>query len=160
MLFDIPFKKPDQVGDGKLKLAKPENFDDLCFDTSCFAGKNHELVVSGSTNGDIFMWSIPEGPFISSLLDDEDKKPFLIASCHRTGVNLVRYNVHLSALASCSNDKNVPFLTPFSLPYSLQSIQVDSDSSEESEYEDIEYSSFISVSPDRSSLLDFFSEDL
>jgi WD repeat-containing protein 22 len=103
----------------QLVMAEKHNRGHCLMDAACFAGRDDDLVIAGSEDHGIYIWRIPDGPILPPLIDDEENEPFIAIRGHRSIVNQVRYNDHFSTLASCSNNKEIKFWTPFSLPHSI-----------------------------------------
>ena len=137
VLYDIAAKRQMEIGHGRMQLVMPEEFNrPLLMDSACFAGQNDELVVAGSEDSGIYVWTIPEGPIIPPLTEDGGNEPLVVLRGHRSIVNQVRFNGHFGALASCSNDREIKFWTPLALPHSIhfkERSRYDSDSSFEPE---------------------------
>ena len=64
----------------------------------CFAGKNDELAVVSSENGDIHIWSVPEDQKTSA------DNPLLVLSRHESYVFSARYSDKYGALATTGVD--------------------------------------------------------
>ena len=60
----------------------------------CFAGKDDELAIVSSENGDIHIWSVPEDQ------KDSVDKPLLVLSGHESYVFSARYSDMYGALAT------------------------------------------------------------
>lgn len=121
VLYDLPTRRHWEADQGKMQLvmAEKHNRGHCLMDAACFAGRDDDLVIAGSEDHGIYIWRIPDGPILPPLIDDEENEPFIAIRGHRSIVNQVRYNDHFSTLASCSNNKEIKFWTPFSLPHSI-----------------------------------------
>ena len=77
-----------------IRLISPGYISEEATEGVCFAGKDDELAVVSSENGDIHIWSVPE--------DQEDSvdKPLLVLSGHESYVFSARFSAKYGALAT------------------------------------------------------------
>ena len=80
----------------------------------CFAGANDDMIVAASRQGDLHVWSIPEGRFDSST--NNEQIMHLTFNDDGNGIKAVFYSKHSSALVSCSEQNHIKVWNPFKLP--------------------------------------------
>lgn len=110
VVYDIPTCQSSAV-DGKVKLTA-DGFNipiGAIRNNCCFAGTEHQLVVSASGDHELYVWSLPEFEHCQKGVVQE---PLLIFRGHRSSVLNVRYCPYNDMLASSGREKAIKLWMP------------------------------------------------
>ena len=101
IVFDVPSE--EQMGCvGKVRLTSPGfSLPGVGFNTMCFAGQDHELVVAASEDHSLHVWSLPD----SQGRDTTVNQSLIALRGHTTSVFSVRYDHNNDVLASSGLEK-------------------------------------------------------
>jgi WD40 repeat protein len=119
-VHDIPIdgQEPNDAGKVQLKIAIEScNYNNFVPRSipSCFTGKDDELVAAGVPDGQIYIWSLPDGRG-KRIIDH----PLLVLRGHDQRILSLRFSQQNCALASCGADgkqhESFKVWTPFKLP--------------------------------------------
>jgi WD40 repeat protein len=109
VVYELPTRQ-QPTNTGKILLTAPDftNGEVGTF-SSCFAGLKDELVISGSDDGNLYIWSLP------SDLQQEHRRvdhPIKILSGNNNCINSVCYSSNKSALLSSDDGGLIKLWTP------------------------------------------------
>ena len=109
VVYDILTSQSSAV-DGKVKLtADGFNVPIGGRNNCCFAGTEHQLVVSASGDHELYVWSLPD---YKNCRNGVVHQPLLVLRGHRSSVLNVRYCPHTDMLASSGREKTIKLWMP------------------------------------------------
>ena len=96
IVYDLSTKE-QLAGTGKMKL-KAADFinENILSHICCFAGMDDEMVISGSDNDNLYIWSLPD----PKGQDCQVNRPLRVLTGHQDTINCVRYSSEKSAFIS------------------------------------------------------------
>ena len=99
VVYDFPsWQQPFKTGKTLLK-ASDYSTDNLSIEVSCFAGIDDELVISGSDDNNMYIWSLPD----PKGQDCQVNQPLCVLSGHEDVISCVRCSRDNSTIISCDN---------------------------------------------------------
>ena len=109
VVYDVPISFDDLHEDKGLKiLLKAAGYSNKTTgkNSCCLVGGEDELVVAGSDNHGLYIWSLTDTP------QPRDTEPLFILHGHRGSINSIRFCDVKSILASCGQENIIKFWTP------------------------------------------------
>ena len=100
VVYDFPsWQQPFKTGKTLLKASDYGNDNWTMYDVSCFAGIDDELVISGSDDCNMYIWSLPDPKGQQCSVD----QPLCVLCGHEKVINCVRCSRDNSTLISCDD---------------------------------------------------------
>ena len=97
VVHDLPTLQHLSSSTWKVELeASDFDYDDGS-DGSCFMGIDDELVIAGSTDKNLYIWSLPDAKGQNCAVD----QPLCVLPGHEDVINCVRYSNESSSIISC-----------------------------------------------------------
>ena len=101
IVYNLPMRHHQATATGKVVLVDVD-FRNACVgaDACCFLGLEDELVIGGSENNSLFIWSLPDG---KRGIDCTINQSFRVLSGHRDTIRCIRSSSDKSAIVSCDD---------------------------------------------------------
>ena len=109
-VYDLPTLLHESfLGTGQTALKDSEfTKEDVGYDSFCFAGLDDELVISGSDDHNLHIWSLPD----ANGQDCTVNRSLRILRGHEDSIHCVRSSPDRSSLISCADDGVIKLWTP------------------------------------------------
>ena len=109
VVYDVPGQQTSDFTAGKMYFSAQGYGPSSGRNINCFAGQEEDLVVSASTDHNLYVWRLPIGP----LNDNQAaKQPLAVLRGHKDKIFSVRYNRRSDTLASVGEEKIIKLWTP------------------------------------------------
>ena len=100
VVYDLPTRHRT-TSTGKVLASLFSNKEDVGGDACCFAGLDDDLVIGGSDDHNLFIWSLPDG---NRSIDCTINRSLRVLTGHGDTVNSIRCSSDKSFIVSCADD--------------------------------------------------------